>query len=55
MPLPAKIRIQVLDPIDLHARFGDDPDWDAAYDYVTSLMQAGLSTLAAKTMLPVLG
>jgi 1-acyl-sn-glycerol-3-phosphate acyltransferase len=55
VPLPAKIRIQVLDPIDLHERFGEEPDWDAAYDYVTSVMQAGLSTLATKTMLPVIG
>lgn len=55
IPLPAKIRIQVLDPIDLHERFGDEPDFDEAYDYVTSLMQAGLSTLAARTTLPVLG
>lgn len=55
IPLPAKIRIQVLDPIDLSERFGDEPDWDEAYDYVTSVMQAGLSTLAAKTVLPVLG
>ena len=55
MPLPAKIRIQVLDPIDLNERFGDHPDWDQAYDYVTSVMQAGLSTLAAKTVLPILG
>ncbi len=55
VPLPAKIRIEVLDPIDLNERFGEDPDWDAAYDYVTSVMQAGLSSLAAKTMFPVLG
>jgi 1-acyl-sn-glycerol-3-phosphate acyltransferase len=55
LPLPAKIRIQVLDPVDLNERFGEDPDWDAAYDYVTSVMQAGLSTLASKTMLPVIG
>jgi 1-acyl-sn-glycerol-3-phosphate acyltransferase len=55
VPLPAKIRIQVLEPVDLQERFGDEPDWDAAYDYVTSLMQAGLSTLATKQMLPVLG
>ncbi|WP_202033207.1 lysophospholipid acyltransferase family protein [Nocardioides sp. WS12] len=55
IPLPAKIRIQVLDPIDLTERFGEEPDWDEAYDYVTSVMQAGLSTLAAKTVLPVLG
>jgi 1-acyl-sn-glycerol-3-phosphate acyltransferase len=55
LPLPAKIRIQVLPPIDLHERFGDDPDWDEAYDYVTSVMQVGLSTLAAKSVLPVIG
>lgn len=55
IPLPAKIRIQVLDPIDLHERFGDDPDFDEAYDYVTSAMQAGLSSLAARTTFPVLG
>ena len=55
VPFPAKIRVQVLDPVDLHERFGDEPDWDEAYDYVTSLMQAGLSTLASRTTLPVLG
>jgi len=55
VPLPAKIRIQVMDPIDLAERFGDEPDWDEAYDYVTSVMQSGLSTLAAKTVLPILG
>ena len=55
IPLPAKIRIQVLDPIDLRERYGDEPDWDDAYDFVTSVMQAGLSRLAAKTVLPVLG
>lgn len=55
VPAPAKIRIQVLPPIDLRERFGDDPDWDAAYDYVTSVMQVGLSALAAKSVLPVLG
>ena len=52
---PAKIRIQVMEPVDLQERFGDDPDWDEAYDYVTSLMQAGLSTLASKTILPIVG
>jgi 1-acyl-sn-glycerol-3-phosphate acyltransferase len=55
VPFPAKIRVQVLDPVDLHERFGDEPDWDEAYDYVTSLMQAGLSALASKTTLPILG
>ena len=55
VPLPAKIRVQVMEPVDLHERFGDEPDWDEAYDYVTSLMQTGLSTLASKTILPMIG
>lgn len=55
VPFPAKIRIQVMEPVDLRERFGDEPDWDEAYDYVTSLMQAGLSTLASKSLLPVVG
>jgi len=55
VPLPAKIRMQVLPPIDLQELYGDEPDWDRAYDYVTSLMQVGLSNLATKSVLPVLG
>lgn len=55
VPLPAKIRIQVLEPIDLNERYGDEPDFDEAYDFVTSRMQAGLSALASKTVFPVLG
>lgn len=53
-PLPAKIRMQVLDPINLRERFGDEPDWDHAYDYVTSVMQVGLSKLASKTVVPLI-
>ena len=53
--IPAKIRIQVLPPIDLQELFGDEPDWDKAYDYVTSVMQVALSKLAAKQTMPVLG
>jgi hypothetical protein len=46
--------MQVLEPIDLRARFGGDPDWDEAYDYVTSVMQVGLSKLSSKTVLPMI-
>jgi 1-acyl-sn-glycerol-3-phosphate acyltransferase len=52
-PLPAKIRMQVLEPIDLRARFGDEPDWDYAFDYVTSVMQVALSKLASRTVVPM--
>jgi 1-acyl-sn-glycerol-3-phosphate acyltransferase len=55
IPVPAKIRMQVLPPIDVREMFGDDPDWDQAYGYVTSLMQVALSDLAAKTVVPVFG
>jgi 1-acyl-sn-glycerol-3-phosphate acyltransferase len=54
IPLPAKIRMQVLEPIDLRARFGEEPDWDHAYDYVTSAMQVGLSKLASRTIVPMI-
>lgn len=54
VPLPAKVRMQVLEPIDLCARFGDEPDWDHAYGYVTSVMQVGLSRLASKTIVPMI-
>jgi hypothetical protein len=53
-PLPAKIRMQVLEPIDLRTRFGDEPDWDHARDYVTSVMQVGLSQLASRTVVPMI-
>ena len=32
IPLPAKIKIQVLPPIDLRERYGADPDPDEAYE-----------------------
>ena len=53
LPLPAKITIDVLEPIDVRARFGDDVD--AAYDAITSEMQGDLDRLAAERRLPVLG
>lgn len=53
VPLPAKIRIQVLEPIDLHEIYGDEPDWDRAYDFVTSTIQVALSKLATKSVIPV--
>src|SRR5204863_1354299 len=40
IPLPAKITVEVLAPIDVRAQFGDDPNVDEVYAHVTSLMQA---------------
>jgi 1-acyl-sn-glycerol-3-phosphate acyltransferase len=55
VPLPAKITIQVLEPIHLRERFGRNPDVDEVYEYVTGLMQEELTALAAERRLPVLG
>lgn len=54
-PLPAKITIQVLEPIDLRAEFGDEPDLGEAYDEIVGRMQDCLDELAAERRLPVIG
>jgi 1-acyl-sn-glycerol-3-phosphate acyltransferase len=53
VPLPAKLTIEALEPIDVRARFGSDPD--AVYEGVTALMQQALDALAAERRFPVLG
>ena len=55
IPLPAKITIETLPPIDLRAEFGPDPDLDEVYDHLVRLMQDTLDALAAERRLPVLG
>jgi 1-acyl-sn-glycerol-3-phosphate acyltransferase len=55
IPLPTKIVTQVLDPIDITAQFGEDPDIDEVDEHVRSVMQQGLSDLAAKRRFPILG
>jgi 1-acyl-sn-glycerol-3-phosphate acyltransferase len=55
LPLPAKITIEVGQPIDLRERFGDEPDLDEVYDEITGLMQDTLDGLAAERRFPVIG
>jgi 1-acyl-sn-glycerol-3-phosphate acyltransferase len=55
IPLPTKIVTQVLEPIDIVARFGDDPDVDQVDAHVRSVMQVGLDRLARNRRLPILG
>jgi 1-acyl-sn-glycerol-3-phosphate acyltransferase len=55
IPLPAKITIETLPPIDLRAEFGPEPDLDEVYDYLMRLMQETLDALAAERRLPVIG
>jgi 1-acyl-sn-glycerol-3-phosphate acyltransferase len=49
IPLPAKITIQVLEPLDL------PDDVDAAYDRLMEIMQDALHELGAERSLPVVG
>ena len=55
IPLPAKLTVEVLTPIDLRAELGPQPDLDEAYTLVTERMQQALDALAAERRLPVLG
>ncbi|HEY2258300.1 MAG TPA: lysophospholipid acyltransferase family protein [Solirubrobacteraceae bacterium] len=55
IPLPAKITVETLPPIDLRAEFGADPDVDEIYDHLMRLMQDTLDALAAERRLPVIG
>ena len=55
LPLPAKITIEVLPPIELRDEFGPDPDVDDIYDHLIAVMQETLDGLAAERRLPVLG
>src|SRR4029453_3815317 len=50
VPLPAKITIEVLEPIDVSRM-----DVDDAYELVTERMQTALTGLAEERSLPVLG
>ena len=54
-PLPAKITIEVLPPINLREEFGPEPDHQEVYDHLMRLMQETLDALAAERRLPVLG
>src|SRR5271165_234460 len=54
-PLPAKLIYQVLEPIDIVAQFGEDPDVDEVDAHVRSVMQTALDRLGRQRRFPVLG
>jgi 1-acyl-sn-glycerol-3-phosphate acyltransferase len=54
-PLPAKITVEVLEPIHIRDEFGDDPDLDEVYDEIIARMQMCLNALQTERRLPVLG
>ena len=55
VPLPTKIVMQVLPPIDIVAEFGENPDIDEVDGHVRHVMQRALDELAKERRLPVLG
>ncbi|MGH2736904.1 MAG: lysophospholipid acyltransferase family protein [Actinomycetota bacterium] len=54
LPLPAKIRMEVLEPIDVVDRFGEEADSKRAFEYVTTRMQEAMTALSADRILPPL-
>jgi 1-acyl-sn-glycerol-3-phosphate acyltransferase len=55
LPLPTKIVVQVLEPIDVAAQFGGDPDVDEVDAHVRSVMQTALDELGRQRRFPILG
>ena len=55
VPLPTKITTRVLEPIDIEAEFGPEPDVDEVDRVVRERMQETLDELAAARRFPVLG
>lgn len=55
LPLPAKVVTEVLEPIDVVAQFGADPDVSEVDAHVRSVMQTALDRLAGQRRLPILG
>ena len=58
LPLPAKIRTELLDPIEVDddpARADDEAYVRSVYDRVEASIQAGMDSLAEKRTLPVFG
>jgi 1-acyl-sn-glycerol-3-phosphate acyltransferase len=55
LPLPTKIVTQVLEPIDIVAEFGGNPDVVAVDAHVREVMQRALDRLGRERRLPILG
>ncbi|MGK8523876.1 1-acyl-sn-glycerol-3-phosphate acyltransferase [Nocardia asteroides] len=55
LPLPSKITVEFLDPIDLRAALGPELDLGAAYEHVTGTMQRALTRLDEERTLPIVG
>ncbi len=54
-PLPAKVTMRLLAPINLRERYGENPDVDQIYDDLVDTMQQTLTALQHDRRLPVIG
>ncbi len=54
-PLPSKVTIRILEPINLRERYGEDPDIDEIYADLLDTMQETLTALQRDRRLPVIG
>ncbi len=54
-PLPSKVTIRILEPINLRERYGEDPDIDEIYADLLDSMQETLTALQRDRRLPVIG
>jgi 1-acyl-sn-glycerol-3-phosphate acyltransferase len=55
LPLPAKVTMELLEPIDLRAMYGAEPDVEEIYRGLMATMQETLTALQRERRLPVLG
>jgi 1-acyl-sn-glycerol-3-phosphate acyltransferase len=55
VPLPAKVVTEVLEPVDIAARFGEDADPEEVDAHIRGVMQEALDRLAAARRFPILG
>lgn len=55
IPLPSKITIRIMPPIDLCKELGRNPDIEAGYKLVSSRMQRTLTRLNTQRTIPVIG
>lgn len=55
LPLPSKLVTQILEPIDIRADYGPDPDIEQVDEMVRKHMQHALDELAAQRRLPIIG
>lgn len=55
VPLPTKIVMKTLPPVDIVAEFGEDPDIDEVDAHVRHVMQRALDELAEERRFPVIG